>query len=284
MKFTPRRSFWILLTTAIISTLVAAREPAVVRPPRNAAAGVLQVVMEPVAWTFTRGQSMLDSVLASRHRREGRVRRLALHYEKIITLLRTRLRVLQNLLHQTRLLESSFPGIQPGTLMAADVDGFSTAGTDTLWIDRGYVSDQQLKAGDPVLAHLSLVGRISSIGPQTSEVTLLTAPSMKETARIIRITNGVESVISRDCLVVGTGLGSMHCELDQSIGSIRPRKGDMVVLSDTDWPGVINGIALGTVMSVEASHRTALRWSLNIAPICDMPRVHHAVILLSTRR
>ena len=281
MKFTPRRSFWLLFTVAIISALIAARQPGIVLPPRNAAAGVLQVLMEPASWTLTRAQSMLDSVLSVRHHHDARLERLTSHYDKIITLLRTRIEVLQNLLHQTRLLESSFPGIQPGTLMAANVDGFSSAGTDMMWLDRGYVADRQLVAGDPVLAHLSLVGKISSVGPQTSSVILLTSPAMKETARIVRITHGVESVISRDCLVVGTGLGSMHCELDQSIGGIRPRKGDLVVLSDTDWPAVINGITLGTVTSVSASHRTALRWSLKIIPICDMQRLHHAVILLS---
>jgi cell shape-determining protein MreC len=209
--------------------------------------------------------------------------RLTAHYDRIITLLRTRIEVLQNLLHQTHLLESTFPGIQPGTLMAANVDGFSSAGTDTMWLDRGYATDRSLKNGDPVLAHLSLVGRVTSVGPQTCRVTLLTAPAMKETAKIVRISNGVEHVISRDCLVVGSGLGTMRCQLDQSIGSIRPQKGDLVVLSDSDWPGVINGIALGTVTSVAASHRTSLRWSLDIAPVCKMPLVHHAVILLATR-
>ena len=283
MKFTPRRSFWLLFTVAIISALISARRPDIVRSPRNAAAGMLQILMEPVSWTLTRAQSMLDSVISARHPHDGQLERLTSHYDKIITLLRTRIEVLQNLLHQTHLLESSFPGIQPGTLMAANVDGFSSAGSDMMWLDRGYVVDRQLAVGDPVLAHLSLVGKVSSVGPQTSSVTLLTSPAMKETARIVRITDGVESVVSRDCLVVGTGLGSMHCELDQSIGSIRPQKGDLVVLSDTDWPGVISGITLGTVTSVSASHRTALRWSLNVTPICDMQRIHHAVILLSTR-
>ncbi len=283
MKFTPRRSFWFLFTAAIISALISARQPGAIRPPRNAVASVLQVLMEPVSWTFTRAQSMLDSVLTFHPTPDRQLNRLTAHYDRIITLLRTRIEVLQNLLHQTHLLESTFPGIQPGTLMAANVDGFSSAGTDTMWLDRGYATDRSLKNGDPVLAHLSLVGRVTSVGPQTCRVTLLTAPAMKETAKIVRISNGVEHVISRDCLVVGSGLGTMRCQLDQSIGSIRPQKGDLVVLSDSDWPGVINGIALGTVTSVAASHRTSLRWSLDIAPVCKMPLVHHAVILLATR-
>jgi cell shape-determining protein MreC len=283
MKFTPRRSFWFLFTAAIISALISARQPGAIEPPRNAVAGTLQLLMEPVSWTFTRAQSMLDSVLTFHHTPDQRLHRITSHYDRIITLLQTRIEVLQSLLHQTRLLESNFPGIQPGTLMAANVDGFSSAGINTIWLDRGYTADRSLKAGNPILAHLSLVGRISAVGPQTSQVTLLTAPSMKETAKIIRITNGVETVISRDCLVVGTGLGTLRCQLDQSIGSVRPEKGDIIVLSDSDWPGVINGITLGTVTSVRASHRTALRWSLTIAPVCNMQRVHHAVILLVTR-
>jgi len=283
MKFTPRRSFWILFTAAIISALISAREPGAIKPPCNAAASILQMLMEPVSWTFTRAQSAFDSVLTFHHTPDEKLHRLTDHYDRIITLLRTRIEVLQSLLHQTHLLESNFPGIQPGTLMAANVDGFSSSGINTMWIDRGYTADRSLKPGDPVLAHLSLVGKITAVGPQTSRVSLLTEPSMKETAKIVRIINGVETVISRDCLVVGSGLGTMRCQLDQSIGSIRPQKGDLVVLSDADWPGVINGIALGTVTSVAASHRTALRWSLTITPVCNMQRIHHAVILLATR-
>ncbi len=280
MKFTPRRSFWFLFTLAIVSVILSARQPGMIQTPRDAAAGTLQMLLVPVSWSFTRAQSAFDSVLNFGHPSPQNSQRIKFRYDRIITLLKARIDVLQNLLDQTHLLDGNFPGIQPGTLLAANVDGFSTASTDTMFLDRGAQDDRALGAGDPVLAHLSLVGRVIAVGPQTCRVALLTAANMKETARIVRITDGKPLVISGDCLVTGTGLGVLHCELDQSVGGIPPRIGDIVILNDADWPSAINGITLGTVTHIAASDRTALRWSLKISPVCDMQQTHHAVILL----
>ena len=284
LRMTPHRRFWLLIAAAAVCVFVSARRPQVMRPPRALVSQVIRAVLTPVSLALTSLQTTFNRFLHARPGGESPRRAVRQRYRNEIALLVARTAALEHILRESRMISRDFPGMSNTALRIANVVGFSSGGVDTCTLDQGWRDDRSIQVGDAVVARLALVGRVISVGPETSSVRLLTDPRMKENAWIVRPAPNGQITISTQALIEGRGRGRMACQLDESINSIPPQPGDLALLHDHEWPAVINGAVIGVVRRVRPSDRTSLRWSLRIRPRVDMEQTYHAAIVLSSRR
>ncbi len=283
---TPQRWFLLLVAGAFLSLLINYFRPALENGPRHVSAQAMHLLLTPASALCTRAQSGVNDLWHhfTTARSPARRRRLRRRWVNIKTMLLARIARLQAILKNARLVHRTFPGITGQSLRAADIIGFSSAGSGSCVLDRGTMDSKGIRRGDVVLAHAAVVGRIISAGPKTCTAQLVSSPRMKVMAMIVRPTRTGELPVARLCMVVGTGHGQMRCELPDSVQSIAPRKGDLVALNDTGWPASVRGAVIGQVTVVRSSQIHQLRWVVHIKPRVDVQRVHQVVILVDAKR
>ena len=315
VRLTPRRWFWLLNAAALLCLVLSSRQVRLVRPPRALATHVIQAVIAPVAAGLYLVQSSLERLWPARSGSAGASAALRARYENQIALLQARLAILERMVRAADLIHRNFPGLAATDLWAANVAGFSTSGVDECTLDQGWRDNRRIRAGDAVMHALALVGRVISVGPETSTVRLLTDPAMKENVWIVRGRGGPRvaraprenaaadlragnrpldqaisrrlwagTIISTEALVEGTGADGLSCRLDGAIGAAPPQPGDLIVLHDNDWPAAVTGAVLGAIVRVARSPRTSLRWHLRIAPRVAISRTRQVLIVLTRRR
>ena len=315
VRLTPRRWFWLLNAAALLCLVLSSRQVRMVRQPRALATHIIQAVIAPVSAGLYLVQTSLDRLWQAPIGSAGPSAMPRARYENQIALLQTRITTLERLVRAAGLIRRNFPGLAATGLWAANVAGFSTSGVNECTLDQGWRDSRHIRAGDAVMHALALVGRVISVGPETSTVRLLTDPAMKENVWIVRWRSGQRSargpqghaatgartvnqppagvlrrhpsaftIISTEALVQGTGADGLSCRLDGAIGSLPPRPGDLIVLHDNEWPAAVAGAVLGAIAGVARSPRTSLRWHLRIMPRVAISQIRQVLIVLARRR
>jgi cell shape-determining protein MreC len=139
---------------------------------------------------------------------------------------------------------------EPAQVMAPD-----PSGRESLSLQGSFDGDY---VGRPVLHVSGVVGRIVRAGPGGAQVRLLTDPGFSAAGRFARLVPGEagrleqKTLPTESALVEGIGKGQMaidNLELkDVKKAEVVP--GDMVVLDDPDWPGLMKSSRLGQVVSI----------------------------------
>lgn len=285
-RMTPLRWFALFVALSFLSLLINYFRPAAENRPRNFSAQTLHLVLTPASALFTRTQDGFNDLWrhftgATSPVLRGQLRRRWINKE---TMLLARISRLEAILKSAQLVHQTFPGISGQSLRAADIIGFSSAGSGTCVLDRGTMDSRGIQRGDVLLAHSAVVGRIIEAGPKTCTARLVSNPRMKIMAMMVRPTRTGELPVARLCMVVGIGHGKMRCELPHSVRSIAPQKGDLVALNDEGWPAAVHGAVIGQVTRVRASQVHQLRWVVHIKPRVDVQRIHQVVIFVGAKK
>jgi len=204
---------------------------------------------------------------------------------------RNRIRILENeLLYQSgrnALLEEHIRaqkilvdrGIDPRYLLQATITGFQAgAATNTVILDKG--SHDGVKGPYPVLSELSLIGRISSVGPKVSTLRLITDPRVKVQASIVRRTpTGLVAIVS-NCLVTGVGQGRMETDTPIASAPVKPLPGDLVLLTDPEWPVAVRNTVLGEVTEVGRKESRFLLYDIHIIPRVNIHSISSVIVVM----
>ncbi len=169
-------------------------------------------------------------------------------------------------------------GIQPSDYVTADV----ITRDPTLWyaqieVDKG--SADGVALDDPVIGDDSLVGKVTTVGPTFSEVTLITDHSMSVTAQVIDQNNDTGELVPD----VGDPNHLLLQDLPQYNPSQQPPAvGDQVVTAgfksgalESLYPA---GIPIGTVSSASQSNLVNNN-EVQVAPLADLRQLAFVEIL-----
>jgi len=168
-------------------------------------------------------------------------------------------------------------GIRPEDTVVSNVVSLGS-GSDggKLHIDKG--ADSGVATGDAIVAPLeqvALLGRVSMANKKDALVLLLTDPSSKVQAQILRPrvvpanTRGVmtdQIVTTRPCLVQGMGnnlMRSLDVDVQQGVA---PQMGDLVCMTDPGWPAKTQYMVIGQIEKVAHREDQPLRYELTISP------------------
>ncbi len=172
-------------------------------------------------------------------------------------------------------------GIRSGDVVSATVLGLGTGPEQSkLFIDKG--AQDGIAANNAVVAPLqqvTLLGRVILAGQKECTVYLLTDPSISVQAQIVRPRvlpasgrtppTGVVTdlpVTTSPCLVQGIGnnqMRSLNVDVQQGIP---PMPGDLVRLTDREWPAKVQNMVIGQIEKVSQRIDQPLRYELLISP------------------
>ena len=137
--------------------------------------------------------------------------------------------------------------------------------------------NRDIKLNDSVVVGDGLIGRISQVGPTTSNVTLVSDPSFAVSARDLR--TGVEGIVRHT--------GSNVLILDGVKIDQRVREGDSIITSGWRRPDLSSlypaGISIGTITSVNQSDVDPNK-QIQVAPSVDFTSLEAVVVLIPKNR
>jgi cell shape-determining protein MreC len=131
---------------------------------------------------------------------------------------------------------------------------------------------------------LQLLGRVVSVGAQTSTVAPITAKASGSILAVIMID---ESTNGLSCPLVPTGDGTLYGDVEDrrtpdGAAQIDPVVGEEVRLRDPKWPRNSQMLLIGRVEKVEPSPKQPLRKVVTVRPTIDnLERVSEVVLRLS---
>jgi cell shape-determining protein MreC len=164
-----------------------------------------------------------------------------------------------------------------------NVIGGDSAPRDSLMI--GATSMDGVKENMPVLYTGGIAGRISRAGVGGSQVLLVTDPGSKLTATFARFvkkpdgTPDFQRLATDAVLIQGAGNGSMVSRITEKLAKdIGVRLEDWVVLSDHDWPAILDGYRLGRVISVLPSKSPGFV-EIRIVPDSNLTMVREVMVM-----
>ncbi len=275
--FTTRRWFWILtavfLAWAIFTTKIFGGESS--GPPplgRRAEAPfreICNLALTPASAPLGKLQAWLrhffapappepDVIDIQRLRQENE----ALKQEAAIRL--GEIDRLQNMLIEAKVMKERFPILHTQDLLAANITGHTgSVASGYCFLDKG--AHQGVEKMQPVLLQWALLGRVVSAGELNCTVHLLTDRNMKVEARVVRMGPQGAMDIADSCLVHGNGNNSLRCDTIE-VHAIAPQKGDMLLLSDREWPVALRDAIIGKIQEVRSNEAQPLRFDLRIEP------------------
>jgi len=138
-----------------------------------------------------------------------------------------------------------------------------------------------LAVDQPVLRGQELVGRILTAGMGGAIVQLVVDDHFKANGGFARFEAGSNEYIpiaSKLPLVQGTGQGMLIQNLSlRDVEESGLRAGDWVVLSDRDWPIVVQGRRLGRVVSITTGAPLYAR--IAVQPSTDLMKIREVMVL-----
>ena len=166
-------------------------------------------------------------------------------------------------------------GLRGVQLYPASVVAWSGgASQPSLTINRG--SNHGLRVGLVAASGFNLVGRLSSVGPVTSTVRLVTSP---ETQLTVKIVPPSPDSPARQLLVQAISTGQDNLFMAQTDVTDPVEVGDLAHLADDNWPGEAAGLVLGKVVKVESDpDDPILRRLTYIQPIRSFAYLSRVVI------
>lgn len=233
----------ILLGLSLVLVLVTAARPGLVDAPRRAVQGAIVPVVEPLSLPFTAVAEWLDYLFS--------LTRLKTEVEQ----LRTENKRLEEWYNSAQLLQAENQSLrdllkvklEPGldfqtARVVADTGG---PYTQTILINVGLRDD--IRKGDAVLAGEGLIGRVTDVLDDTSEVLLMTdlnsrIPVRVEGSNIQAILTGTNSqsmiltrlpegtILNNDQRVMTSGVGGVFPP-DLPVGRVRLLKNDRIALA-----------------------------------------------------
>jgi len=194
----------------------------------------------------------------------------------------TQIERLENRLLQYTLGKERFPLLSEQQFLPANIIGHSASvASSYCTLDKGTAHGVQ--RGCPVLLQFALLGRVVEAGPYTCRVQLLTDPAMRQVqARVVRRTAGELQTVVEACLVSGLGNNALRCDTIE-VHTFVPQKGDMLSLSDKEWPAAVQGVIIGNVQEVRENELQRLRYDLVIEPAATVYTAGQISIILLNR-
>jgi cell shape-determining protein MreC len=142
-----------------------------------------------------------------------------------------------------------------------------------------------VRDGMPVLYTGGIAGKISRAGVGGSQVLLVTDPGSKLTAVFARFTKkpdgtpDFQRLANEPVLFQGNGNGMMVSRITEKFANdMKLKLEDWVVLSDHDWPAVLDGYRIGRVVSVAPSKSPGFV-DVKIVPDSDLMAVREVMVM-----
>lgn len=156
--------------------------------------------------------------------------------------------------------------------VAAQVVGVSPSNFErTIFVDRG--SRHGVAKEMPVVTGEGLVGRVTSVGPSTATVLLLTDRASSIAARLAN--NGETGIVE------GEGAGTLRFELLDPAAKVSA--GDRVVTSGYDRGLFPPGLAIGSVLDAPEAGANLSR-VVTVQPAVDLSSLDHVLLVMGERR
>jgi cell shape-determining protein MreC len=303
-RISPRRIFWAAIFAGCIWAFVGGRtsapenrnsSPSILRRTQDFAGETISTLLTPAKFIFTGIQSIASTT----------VDRLTAHHdatESIDSLHQTIAQLTDQLDQrdrQIRLDQEVFvatkamapQGLRADELLPAGVTGYQAGpGASLLTLDKG--SSDTIHRGMVVTAcstttagvipQASILGAVDGVWAKTCTVRLLTDPHMKMQAKLVRRSTSGSAVLTPDpCLVEGMGDGKLRCNTI-SVGEAlaEPEVGDLMQLSDQNWPAEVQYMVIGEVTSVARKDSQLLRYDLTISPRVNLNSVQTVLVVL----
>ena len=299
-RISPRRWFWILLLAAgFWMTLGASIERKQIEKKELPPGGVpfmkwaqtafwkpFGTLIVPLEWVPSQAQLFISGVMARAEAHDTgespeqlRARILTLENEN--SYLTGQAERLQNELNSQRAVKTTF-GITSQDILSANITGHQVGLSSSLiTLDKG--TRDGVQPGMVVLSMISPLGRVESVGYLTSTVRLLTDPSkLKTRAKIVRRTTGSSAFeIVPSCLINGLGDGELQSlTVSETAIAIPPVKGDLVLLSDSNWSPRVQSTVIGEVIEVGRKDDQPGRYDIRITPRVNVNGIGTVMVLL----
>ena len=187
---------------------------------------------------------------------------------------------------QTRMLEAQSlheraPFLSPANMLPANIYGTSgSVASGYCYLDRG--AHDRVAPRQPVLIGYAVLGRVTAASEFTSTAQLLTDRNMKVEARLIRMSPQGSIPIANLCIVRGNGNDTLRCDTIK-VQAVAPREGDLLLLSDNEWPVAVQGATIGQVREVRPNEAQPLRYDLLIEPAVTIHSPGQVAIVLMTK-
>jgi rod shape-determining protein MreC len=139
-------------------------------------------------------------------------------------------------------------------------------------------SSSGIRANDPVVTADGLVGLVTKISPDQSQVTLLTDPTLKVSA--VDLKSGATGMLSH-----GQGAGTLTLDRVQKSQVLKP--GDPVVTQGWKWNHLTSlypaGIPIGTITGA-SQNEVDFYWQAQVSPRVHFDSLHSVLVLVPKSR
>ena len=131
-----------------------------------------------------------------------------------------------------------------------------------------------------------LIGRISRAGAAGAQVLLITDRQAQLTGRFVRVTvTGdkdvqIQELVDEPRLVRGIGKGQMLCTIEKKVADTAGLKiGDWLELKDTNWPRLLQGLRIATIISLKPSHYAGFV-DITLAPPTKLTALREVMVMV----
>jgi len=174
-------------------------------------------------------------------------------------------------------------GSTPGRSILQLARGTRDGVSDGDLVVMGYVAENSTR-----VEGVTLLGRIEAADEKVSVAQMLSDPSLKVSAEIIRTqiqTPGAPGVVrnlhitTKPCLVEGLGSNQMAIRDVDVEPNVQPQVGDLVVLSDNQFAETAQLMVIGIISDVGHRDMQPLRYQISVSPRVPISSLRSVMII-----